>query len=163
MSPVPLGHVGIAVPDVEAAAEWYAKAFGWRLLMGPVDVTTEDPRVADQLRDVFDAGEVAFRQVHMEMADGVALELFEFRTPPTEPVAGFEYGRVGPFHICVVEPEIEALAERIEALGGRRRTEIREIFPGEPYRFCYCEDPFGVAIELATHPHAEAFSGREAY
>jgi hypothetical protein len=40
---------------------------------------------------------------------------------------------------------------------------VREIFPGEPYRFCYCEDPFGNVIELSTHPHAEAFGGREAY
>jgi catechol 2,3-dioxygenase-like lactoylglutathione lyase family enzyme len=163
MTPVPLGHVGITVPDVEAAASWYAEAFGWRVLMGPVEVTTEDPRVAGQLREVFERDEVAFRQVHMEMADGVALELFEFRTPPTVPAEGFEFAPVGPFHICVVDPEIEALVARIERLGGRRRTPIQPIFPGEPYRFCYCEDPFGIAIEVATHPHTQSFSGREAY
>jgi catechol 2,3-dioxygenase-like lactoylglutathione lyase family enzyme len=97
------------------------------------------------------------------MADGVALELFEFETPPTEPGTGFEFARVGLFHICVVEPEIEALAEKVERLGGRRRTAIQPIFPDEPYRFCYCEDPFGVVIEIATHPHAESFGGRAAY
>jgi catechol 2,3-dioxygenase-like lactoylglutathione lyase family enzyme len=158
-----MGHIGVTVPDVDAAAAWYGETFGWRLIAGPFDVDTSDPGVAAQLREVFATEEVAFRQAHLEAGPGLALELFEFRRPPTVAAAGFEFRRVGPFHICVVEPEIEALVERIEAGGGRRRTQIREIFPGEPYRFCYCEDPFGLAIEVATHSHAESFEGRAGY
>lgn len=161
--PAPIGHVGVTVPDVDAAVEWYREAFGWELIAGPFDVDGGDPGIADQLRDVFETDEVDFRQAHLEAGPGLALELFEFRTPPTAAAAGFEFDRAGPFHLCVVEPEIEALVERIEAAGGRRRTAIRPIFPGEPYRFCYCEDPFGLAIEIATHPHAESFGGRRGY
>jgi catechol 2,3-dioxygenase-like lactoylglutathione lyase family enzyme len=159
----PIGHVGLTVPDVEAAARWYADVLGWQVLMGPVDVTVADARVADQIRDVFAREDVAFRQVHMLAGNGVAVELFEFRAPPTEARATFDYTRVGVFHVCVVDPQIERLAERIEAAGGRRRTAIRPIFPGEPYRFCYCEDPWGNALEIATHPHDESFGGRRAY
>ncbi|MGV1049657.1 MAG: VOC family protein [Solirubrobacterales bacterium] len=160
---LPLGHVGITVADVAAASSWYREVFGWRLIAGPIEVGSGDPRVAAQLRDVFEVEEVAFRQVHLEAGGGVAVELFEFATPATTAAEGFEFRRTGPFHLCVVDPEIEALVARIEAAGGRRRTEIREIFPGEPYRFCYCEDPFGVAVEVATHPHAESFGGRDGY
>jgi catechol 2,3-dioxygenase-like lactoylglutathione lyase family enzyme len=163
-SPIPLGHIGITVPDVDAAVAWYRQVFGWRLLMGPVEVSTDDPNVADQIRDVFGDHEVAFRQAHLEMPGGAAIELFGFHSPRrTEGRGAFEFWRVGTFHICVVEPEIESLAARIEAQGGRRRTAIHQIFPGEPYRFCYCEDPYGNIIEIATHPHAEAFGGRSAY
>ncbi len=162
--PAPIGHIGVTVPDVDAAIEWYREAFGWELIAGPFDVdSAEGPEIAEQLRDVFETEAVAFRQAHLEAGPGLALELFEFRTPPTAAASGFEFDRAGPFHLCVVEPEIEALVARVEAAGGRRRTEIRPIFPGEPYRFCYCEDPFGLAIEIATHPHAESFGGRRGY
>ena len=163
VKPIPFSHIGLAVPDVDQAAEWYVRVFGWTLLMGPVDVSTEDPRVADQLHDVFGREDVSFRQAHLGMDGGTALELFEFRQPASEKRSEVEFWKVGVFHFCVVEPEIETLASRIEAEGGRRRSEIRPIFPGEPYRFCYCEDPFGNLVELATHPHAESFGGRRSY
>jgi catechol 2,3-dioxygenase-like lactoylglutathione lyase family enzyme len=161
--PAPLGHVGLTVEDVEAAVEWYGRVFGWGLLMGPVEVSTEDPRVAEQLRDVFGEEDVAFRQAHLDMGEGVALELFQFTRPRASGHGHFEFSKGGVFHLCLQAPQIEELAARIEAEGGRRRTEIQPIFPGEPYRFCYCEDPFGNVIELATHPHAESFGGRAAY
>jgi catechol 2,3-dioxygenase-like lactoylglutathione lyase family enzyme len=158
----PLGHIGLTVPDLDAAVRWYADTFGFELIMGPVEVTVDNPRIADQLREVF-GRDVRFRQAHMVMGNGVALELFEFDEPETRGSGRFDYWNVGLFHICMVDPDIETLAMRIEAAGGRRRTPVREIFPGEPYRFCYCEDPYGNIVELATHPHAEAFGGRERY
>lgn len=160
---VAIGHIGLTVPDIDAAVAWYRETFGWELIAGPFEVSTADAAVAPQLRDVFAAEEVAFRQAHLAAGPDLALELFEFRTPPTVAADGFRFDRVGPFHLCVVEPEIERLAAAIEAGGGRRRTAIREIFPGDPYRFCYCEDPFGLAIEIATHTHAESFGGRRGY
>jgi catechol 2,3-dioxygenase-like lactoylglutathione lyase family enzyme len=160
---VPIGHVGLTVPDLHGAIEWYRDIFGWELLMGPVELSGEDPRVGAQVREVFGRERIAFRQAHLAVPEGGAVELFEFLDPPSHPRAQFEPWCVGVFHICVVDPEIEALAARIEGLGGRRRCEVQEIFPGEPYRFCYCEDPFGNVIEIATHPHAEAFGGRQAY
>jgi len=161
---VSFGHVGITVPDLDRAIGWYRDALGCALIMGPVDVTVDDPRVAEQIREVFAATDVAFRQAHMILADGSAVELFEFRRPcESEGRARFDYWEPGISHLCVVSPDIEALAERVEQQGGRRRTAIREIFPDEPYRFCYCEDPFGNIVELATHPHGEAFGGRAAY
>jgi len=120
--------------------------------------------MADQLREVFGAEQVAFRQAHMLAADGLAIEIFQFDLPEQTVDRGdFGFWRTGFFHVCIVEPEIEELANRISAAGGARRTAVRAIFPGEPYLFCYCEDPFGNIIEIATHPHAEAFGGKDAY
>jgi catechol 2,3-dioxygenase-like lactoylglutathione lyase family enzyme len=156
--------VGLTVPDLDAAVRWYAAVLGWKLLMGPIELTTDNPRIADQLRDVFGADRVAFRQAHMEAGDRMAIELFEFAQPRrTAGLASFRYWEPGPFHVCVVEPAIEELAARIEHAGGRRRSAVREVFPGEPFRFCYCEDPFGNVIEIATHQHRDLFAGREAY
>lgn len=158
-----IGHVGLTVPDLDAAVAWYRDTFRWELLMGPVEVSVDDERVAEQLRDVFKTERVAFRQAHLLAADGVALELFEFREPATRGRGEFDYWNPGWFHICVVAPEIDELADRIATTGGAKKTAVRPIFPGEPFRFCYCEDPFGNTIELATHPHAESFGGRSGY
>lgn len=162
--PASVGHVGVTVPDVDAAVEWYSRALGWTLLMGPVDVTVADPRVAHQIRDVFEADDVAFRQAHMSTGGGVAVELFQFERPrPTNDRGDYDYWRVGYFHICLVDPDIEARAARIVEFGGVHRTPVRPIFPDEPYLFCYCEDPYGNVIELATHPHEDSFGGRRGY
>jgi catechol 2,3-dioxygenase-like lactoylglutathione lyase family enzyme len=132
--------------------------------MGPVVVSADDPRVADQLHDVFGAQAVSFRQSHLLSRDGVAVELFEFREPHmTQGKTAFDFWRCGQWHLCLVEPRIDELAERIEEHGGRRRTATRPVFPDAPFLFCYCEDPFGNIIEIATHPHAEAFGGRSGY
>jgi len=161
---VAIGHIGLTVPDVDAATAWYQETFGWSLIAGPFEVDGREDRIVDQqLLDVFEVADVAFRQAHLAAGPGLAIELFEFRRPTTIAAAGFEFRQAGPFHLCVVEPEIEDLAARIEAGGGRRRSEIRPIFADEPYRFCYCEDPFGLAIEIATHSHAESFGGRRGY
>ncbi|MBS1887542.1 MAG: VOC family protein [Actinobacteria bacterium] len=159
---VRLGHVGITVPDVDAAATWYSQVFGWPLLMGPVDVSSAQPGMAEQLRQVFGEGDVAFRQAHLALPGEVTLELFEFPAPRPE-AGGLDFRRIGVSHLSVVVVEIERTAERIAAAGGTRRTEVLPIFPGEHFLFCYCGDPFGNAIELTTHPHSETFKGRTSY
>lgn len=159
----PLGHVGLTVPDVDRAVRWYEDVFGWRLLAGPLEASTDDPRVCEQLKDVFKARHVAFRQAHM-LAGDIAVELFEFARPRVTRGRGrFDYWNVGIFHLCVVVAAIDELAAQITAAGGRQCSSVSAIFPGEPFRFCYCEDPFGNTIELATHSHADAFAGRTAY
>ncbi len=35
-----------------------------------------------------------------------------------------------------------------------------ELFPGEPYRCCYCEDPFGNVVELYSHGHERVWANR---
>jgi catechol 2,3-dioxygenase-like lactoylglutathione lyase family enzyme len=164
ITPAKIGHLGLTVPDLDAAVKWYTDTLAWTLLMGPVEVSVENPKVAEQIRDVFKADNVVFRQAHLLAADDLAVELFEFRQPhATLDKGDFAFWRTGVFHICIVEPDIDELAARISASGGARRTPTRPIFPGEPYLFCYCEDPFGNVLEIASHPHAEAFGGRTAY
>ena len=132
--------------------------------MGPVELSSEDPKVAEQLQRVFDSDDVSFRQAHLLAGDGVAVELFEFKRPvATRGRGAFKYWEVGIFHICLLTDAIDQTAARIVAAGGTQRTQVSEIFPGERFRFCYCEDPFGNILELATHPHAEAFGGRHSY
>jgi catechol 2,3-dioxygenase-like lactoylglutathione lyase family enzyme len=158
-----VAHVGITVTDLDLAVTWYSKVLGFEPLTAPVEVTARQGHEGALAAEVFGEGFGAFRQAHLASSNGAALELFQFLDPPSERRAdNFDFRRTGIFHVCVVAPDIERAAERIATRGGRRRSgAVREIFPGEPYRTCYCEDPFGNVIELYSHSHERTYANRE--
>jgi catechol 2,3-dioxygenase-like lactoylglutathione lyase family enzyme len=158
-----IAHVGVTVTDLERAVEWYRDVLGFEPLGASVEVSTDQGHAGAMAADVFGPRLRRFRQAHLASANGVALELFEFVEPRSERRREtFQYRKTGPFHVCLVAPDIEQLAERVEAGGGRRRTSrIWEIFPGEPYRACFCDDPFGNVIELYSHSHERTYANRD--
>lgn len=161
-APAAVTHVGVTVTDLDRAVRWYGDALGLEPIGPPVEVRAHDGHGGALAAEVFGPSLGRFRQAHLASANGVALELFEFRDPPTERRrASFEYWRTGIFHVCFAVGAIDHVAERIAGSGGRRRTPAaREIFPGEPYRTCFCEDPFGNVIELYSHSHERTYANR---
>lgn len=145
-------HVGMTVADLDRAVAWYTDVLGFEALGRPASVQPGEAHAGVVARDVLGPRSGPFRQSHLTSANGVALELFEFEEPPAD--------RRGIFHFCVVTPKLERTADRIAATGGRRTSRIWPIFPGEPYRTCYCEDPFGNTIELYSHSHERTYANR---
>lgn len=145
-------HVGIGVPRLEPALRWYRDVLGFEQLGPTSTVRAHEGHAGTVAADVFGPGVESFRQGHLVGANGVALELFEF----DEPLAA----RSGIFHLCVVARDVPRTAERIVAGGGRRTSRIWQIFEGEPYLTCYCEDPFGNVVELYSHSHERVYSNR---
>ena len=143
-------HVGISVPDLDAAVAWYADVLGLDPLGTPVTVGAGDGHADKVAADVLGHG--VFRQAHLASANGVALELFEFHEE--------EPRWQGIFHLCVVPSRFERAAARIAVTGGRRTSRIWPIFTDAPYRTCYCEDPFGNTIELYSHSHERVYANR---
>ena len=57
------------------------------------------------------------------------------------------------------DPDVEGLAARIVAAGGKQRMPVRAYFPGEkPYRMVYMEDPFGNILEIYSHSYELTYS-----
>jgi catechol 2,3-dioxygenase-like lactoylglutathione lyase family enzyme len=157
--PHPLDHVGLTVPDLERAVEFYTEVMGFQLLLGPVEISSDmaGPQGAFT-RDIF-GEDVQARLAHLLAANGTGLELFEFEHPTTAtPDDNFHFNLVGPFHFNVVDPDIERLAERVEEYGGRRRTDIHRWDDDLPFRLVYLEDPFGNILECYTHPYAQIYA-----
>lgn len=153
--PAVVNHVGIAVGDVIGAIDFYEKALGFRLIMGPRLMVPPADAARSPLGPTFKRA----RQAHLVSANGVGFELFQFIDPPMfEPVQGIEYRRPGTWHVCVTDPDVEAVAKRIVAAGGKTFCEPVEFVPGKPYRLVYCSDPWGTIIEVMSHPYAEVFS-----
>jgi catechol 2,3-dioxygenase-like lactoylglutathione lyase family enzyme len=156
MAPLAFNHVGITVPDIDKAIDWYGSVMGFRLIFRRL--LQYQPQIPE-VREIFGPRFVRAYQAHLLSANGVGIELFQFLDPPvSEPEEDFRYWRPGVFHICVTDPDLEELVARIVSGGGRQRTKIWTFLPGRPYRLVYCEDPFGIVIEAFSHSYAETFS-----
>jgi hypothetical protein len=87
--------------------------------------------------------------------------MFDFDRPKSvRRENNFEYWKSGFFHICLVEPEIEAMVKRIEETGGKLRSKIWQLFADKPYKIAFCEDPFGNIIELNSHSTERVWSNQ---
>src|SRR4051794_17847216 len=167
MQPVPrqppaFGHIGITVPDIDHAIEWYRDALGFEVLLGPVEVEADMSHAGRNATEVFGSRFGRMRQAHLTTSNGIGIELFQFDAPPTSASdRRFDYWKSGVFHFCVIDRDIDGLAARIEESGGKVRTRpVRHAFPGEHYRWCYCEDPFGNVIEIHSHSHEQVYANR---
>lgn len=160
MMPYPrsFSHIGLSVPDLDKAVEFYTEVLDWYTIMEPAPVYNDDTAIGQMCRDVFGNDWKQFRIAHLATGDKVGVELFEF--PHNEkPDNNFEYWKTGIFHFCVQDPNIEELVEKIKQHGGKQRMPIREYYPDDkPYKMVYVEDPFGNIFEIYTHSYELTYS-----
>ncbi len=154
MHPRSLAHIGVAVPDLEEAIEWYEDLLGWTLLIEPRRVTDADGygrrRAVDVLGD-FEEMTVAT----LVTGNQVGVELFEFEPQDRDESPD----RTGYFHVCVVDPDVEGLAERIADRGGKHHADVWRLHENDPkYRLTYCKDPYGNLIEIFSHNQEQMYN-----
>lgn len=123
--PRAINHVGLTVPDLEMAIEWYSKVLGFRLIKSPSEFEAHVGHIGEICADLFGPEFGKVRTAWLSTSNGAVLELFSFTEPAYEaPDNGYAYWRGGFNHICVTDPDIEGLAQAIESNGGRRRSQI---------------------------------------
>jgi predicted enzyme related to lactoylglutathione lyase len=148
-----INHIGITVPDIQAAVRWYCETFDLTVLVEAHTASRRTPG-ADRRRDVFGSRWGEMKLAHLTNGDGVGFELFEFVEPAVvETDEGFDYWNVGLSHIALTVDDLEAAIERIVAGGGCARTEIHQVASG--VRICYCSDPWWTTIELVTGTYTQ--------
>lgn len=156
--PRSFSHIGLSVTDLEGAVKFYTEVMGWYVIMQPTTIKEDDTAVGVMCTDVFGAGWKSLKIAHLSTGDRVGVEIFEF-VNSVKPENNFEYWKTSVFHFCVQDPDVEGLAAKIVAAGGKQRMPVREYFPGEkPYRMVYMEDPFGNIIEIYSHSYELTYS-----
>lgn len=154
-------HVGVSVPDIDAAIAWYGRIFGFTVIMAPAEVRRDGSHFGDLAADICGPRFGGMKIAHMVTGDGVGFELFEFLEPkPERREDTMEYWKNGFFHIAMTDPDVDAKVREITENGGRQRSEIWELFPGEGIKVCYCEDPFGNVLEIISHRYEQALANR---
>lgn len=157
-APLVVNHVGLTVPDIHAAIEWYGEVFGFRCIMGPRVLEAAGHREAAA---VFGGRFRRAWQAHLLTGNSVGIELFQFVDPPTEqsPPPGERelWFHHGLWHLCLTHPDVAGTVERIVQHGGTLLAAPYAFVPGRPWTLAYAADPWGTVLEVMSHSYAEAF------
>ncbi len=155
---IALNHVGVTVPDIFAAIDWYVAMFGFTHIMGP-RLLESDAAATHETPGILGARFRRAYQAHLLAGNGVGLELFQFVEPAVAaPDPDLTYWRPGPWHLSFTHPQVDATVDSMVAAGGRRRTRAITFVPGRPWQLAYAADPWSNTIEIVSHSYAEMFS-----
>ena len=157
--PPSLNHVALTVADLDAAVSWYASVFGFEVLAGPVEFEIGATDEGSSLPDVFGKRFRKLRMCWMATGGATGFELFEFVDPRTEERPSFEYWKTGLMHFAVTVGDVEEVANRIDASGGRRVSKVWPWYEG--HEFTYCQDPWGNIVELNSLSFERVNANRE--
>jgi len=78
-APAPIGHIGITCRRGRGC-RWYGLVLGWELLLGPLDKSSDDSHLSDQIRDAFGEPNISFRQAYLLTSNEITIEFFQFLT-----------------------------------------------------------------------------------
>lgn len=121
-----VNHIGITVPDIEAAKSFLVEALGARVIyqsFGPQD----PPRQGPEFERAVGAypGTVVRGQAMVKIGTGPDIELFEMHGPEqAQPVRASDFGIT---HFGLYTDDIDASVERFERAGGTPLTAPRVI------------------------------------
>jgi lactoylglutathione lyase family protein len=156
--PRSFSHIGLSVTDLDAGVTFYTQVMGWYLIMPPTNISEDNSAIGQMCSDVFGPNWGSLRIAHWSTGDRIGVEIFQF-TNAVKPENNFEYWKSGVFHFCVQDPDVEGLAAKVVAAGGKQRMPVREYFPGEKsFRMVYMEDPFGNIFEIYSHSYELTYS-----
>lgn len=157
--PRSFSHIGISVPDLKKAVDFYHEVMGWYIIMHPSPVKKErETAIGQMCIDVFGEDWESFEIAHLATSDGIGIELFSFPDMEDKKPEFLPF-KTGLFHFCVQDPDIETLTNKIVEHGGKQRMPIRTYYPNEkPFKMVYVEDPFGVVFEIYTHSYELTYS-----
>lgn len=154
-----IDHVGVTVPDIDAATAFFTAAFGAVALY---DVQPADaPPMAGGETEHQLGLPVGTRIVHMRLlriGASAGIELFQIEGADQAPAAGI--ADLGLQHIAIHTDDIDAAASRFEAAGGTLLSDPhplanQEDRPGN--RGVYGRTPWGTLIELIQLPGGVAY------
>lgn len=158
-----IDHIGITVPDLEAASAFLVAAFGAVPLYD--NMTRSKPPFggpkAEKVLGLVKGGEVVAMRM-LRLGNGPGIELFEMRAP--EQAKAARASDIGLQHFALYVDDIRAGADRFVAAGGVLLTEPGEqlgIEEGRGNYFCYGRTPWGTTIELLCTPDRSGFEDIE--
>jgi catechol 2,3-dioxygenase-like lactoylglutathione lyase family enzyme len=154
-----IDHVGITVPDLDAASHFLVQAFGAILLYD--NITRSQPPMegtaAERELDLAHGTKLITMRM-MRLANGPGIELFEMKGPtqqhPTRP-SGFWLQ-----HVAVYVDDIDASLRRFVAAGGTILSGPNVMLgleKGAGNKWSYARAPWGTVFELITYPGAEGY------
>ena len=154
-----VNHVGLTVPDIHAAIDWYQAVFGFRCIMGPRELEVTGHAEASSVFGVPFSPRLAG---DLLTGNSVGIELFQFIDPPTSGPRPTQQ-RV-PWQRARAVASVHHPPGRCGHGRSHRRSRRRAACAAQPIRARttldagYTADPSGTVLEVMSHSYAEAFS-----
>lgn len=153
-----IDHVGLTVPDVEAATRFFVDALGAEPLYDTM--TRDEPArgsaaVERRLGVVPDAAGRAIRM--LALPNGAGIELFEFDGPQRPAATPADLGWQ---HVGVYVDDVDAALDSVEAAGGVLNADPQPLNgpeSGRRNRFAYARTPWGSTLELISYPDPQPY------
>jgi len=152
-------HVGMTVPDMEAATQFFADAFGAKHIYDMLEEPLGGPDVEAGLGVPKGAVITAIRM--LRLGNGPNIELFTYAgVAQGEPARPNDFGLQ---HICLYVDDIDTAADLFAAAGGTLLSRPGDLPGGDAglgNRYVYARTPWGATIELVTYPSSQAYEVR---
>jgi catechol 2,3-dioxygenase-like lactoylglutathione lyase family enzyme len=167
-----IDHVGVTVPDIDAATTFFVDAFDavviYDLIVDGAILSPDDGRVEHTTVDlsailgVPRAAEIRSQRM-LRLGNGPSLELFKYMNAPQSPVAA--PNDFGLQHVALYVDDIEEAASRVEGAGGvllKGPNDLPGLEAGSGCRYLYTRAPWGTTIELITYPGTQRYESTTA-
>jgi catechol 2,3-dioxygenase-like lactoylglutathione lyase family enzyme len=144
-------HTGITVSSLDRALSF------WIDVMGFDHLYTWDFDESSFLEELVGVNAAAAR-IAMVKAPGHLIELLEYRSPTDRKVMKPRSCDVGSVHVAFRVENIDALLERISAVGWNALSGVQKVESGERtgLRLVYVRGPDGVTLEFLEYPKGRA-------
>ena len=157
-------HLGITVPDLKAASEFFVAAFDACFLYDnhtPNDSPMSGPEVEARLG--LAPGAAIYAVQMLRLGEGPSIELFEMRAPDQRPA--HRPSDFGLQHFCIYVDDLAEAFTKFQAAGGELLTGPNPLTgaeAGEGNAFRYGRTPWGMIVEFLTAPSPMAFEAQSA-
>ncbi|MCM0622760.1 EthD family reductase [Nocardioides bruguierae] len=162
--PLPRGvnHVGVTVPDLDAATDFLRAAFDGKTAYDGLRAD-QSPRAGEETERQLGlpSGAKIVRQRMVQIGVGPGLEVFEIESPAQAPPAGL--ADLGLNHVSVYVDDIEAALRRAVAAGATALSEPHANSAHEDTKgnaSVYVRAPWGSLFELQTIPNGHWYDER---
>jgi len=148
-----LDHIGLTVPDIDAATILFERLLGATRLFDLGPFQSDDDWLA---RHVGVHPRCVIRTLRMlQLPGGGRLELFRYEGPETETNVP-RNSQVGGYHAAFRVPDIEATVHRARELGLEVMGDItlNADGPSAGLRWVYCRAPWGAQLEFVHYATA---------
>ena len=139
-------HLGLVVPDLEAARKFYTEVFDFTVI--GVDDWDEGNEDVNAYVGMDESSAISY----MLQGANTYLEIWQYLTPPsTTTPPDYVASDCGYRHVCFLVTDFDTVLERFLAGGGSIIKPLTNARPGGA-KIHYCRDPFGNIIELLQMP-----------
>ncbi|SFI95159.1 VOC family protein [Bradyrhizobium sp. Gha] len=157
-------HIGLSVPDLEAATQFFCDVLGCRLVHSRGPTAAADPTRSKEalkfLRDNLGVheGTTVTGIAMLRSGHGANIELFEFKSSARREEMP-NNADIGGHHLAFYSEDIGRAVEHLSASGARILGEVKTVTTGpeEGMSWVYFVAPWGLHMELVSYPQGKGY------